>query len=55
MDKVIKDFKIKNECNCKQKYMNKIIEKDKSNIKVRKKRYKSINKEKNNLKGIECI
>ncbi|MBL0382870.1 IS6 family transposase, partial [Staphylococcus sp. SNAZ 59] len=55
MAKVIKAFKLKSDCHCTSKYLNNLIEQDHRHIKVRKKRYQSINTAKNTLKGIECI
>ncbi len=55
MGKVIKGFKVKGECDCRWKYVNKVIEEDEGDIKVRKRRYESMNRGKNSLKGIECI
>ena len=53
--KVIKAFKLKPDCHCTSKYLNNLIEQDHRHIKVRKTRYQSIIKQKNTLKGIECI
>nr|WP_186307425.1 hypothetical protein [Staphylococcus epidermidis] len=55
MGKVIKGFKVKGEWDCRWKYVNKVIEEDEGDIKVRKRRYESMNRGKNSLKGIECI
>src|SRR5699024_12113152 len=55
MDKVIKAYKLKPDCNCTSKYLSNLIEQEHRHIKVRKTRYQSINTAKNTLKGIECI
>ena len=55
MAKVIKAFKLKVDCHCTSKYLNNLIEQDHRHIKVRKTKYQSINRQKNTLKGIECI
>ncbi len=55
MAKVIKAFKLKLDCHCTSKYLNNLINRDHRHINVRKTRYRSINTEKNTLKGIECI
>ncbi len=55
MGKIIKGFKLKPDCDCTWKYLNNVIEEDDGDIKVRKRRYESMNTAKNTLKGIECI